>query len=177
MQMLRAPDHAFVHTLAGGTMLAVSLLVFSAPSVAADAHTGVQAKPGDIVLLRNVSTRPAYRSAAPGMALIVDPSPRRELAHALGTDELSDADYADLDAASARGAGSAGSTVENLVGSTLGRSIGGATGRNDAISGIGGSGMAAPIGLVGRATGNIGNQVQGALSQLPGMTAPPTGGH
>src|SRR5690348_3971472 len=46
---------------------------------AADAHRAVDAKPGDIVLLRNVSTRPAARPAPPGMALMVSPSPRAEI--------------------------------------------------------------------------------------------------
>jgi hypothetical protein len=52
--------------------------------LAADAQQAVKTRPGDIVLLRNVSTRPAYRLAPPGMALMVDPSPRHEIARTLG---------------------------------------------------------------------------------------------
>lgn len=157
-------------------LLAVACLLLPLTAVAADAHRAVQQKPGEIVLLRNVSARPAYRPAPPGMALIVDPSPRGELARALGTDELSDADYANLDASSPRNRGQA-TTVGNIVGSALGTSAG--SGR--AGSGVAGSNfsnlVASPVGAVGRTTGNINNQIQGALSQLPGMTPPAGGGH
>ncbi|HZY32847.1 MAG TPA: hypothetical protein VFE75_03705 [Rhodanobacter sp.] len=60
-----------------GALLPASLL-------AADAQQAVKARPGDIELLRNVSTRPAHHPAPPGMALMVDPSPRHEIARALG---------------------------------------------------------------------------------------------
>lgn len=52
--------------------------------LAADAQQAVRARPGDIVLLRNVSTRPADRAAPLGMVLMVDPSSRHEIARALG---------------------------------------------------------------------------------------------
>ncbi len=111
------------------------------------------------------------------MALIVDPTPRQELARALGTDELSDADYASLDASSPGNRGQA-TTVENIVGSALGGSVG--AGRSG--SGVAGNSfsnlIASPVGAVTRTTGNINNQVQGALSQIPGMAAPAPGtGH
>jgi len=68
-------------------------------ALASGARQGVKAQPGEIVLLRDVSTRPAYRPAPPGMALIADPSPRKELGTALGAggmSELSDDDYASM---------------------------------------------------------------------------------
>lgn len=60
-----------------GALLPASLL-------AADAQQAVKARPEDSVLLRNVSTHPTHRPAPPGMALMVDPSPRYEIARALG---------------------------------------------------------------------------------------------
>src|SRR4051794_1727958 len=79
------------------------VLVATSSSVvqASGARQGVKAQPGEIVLLRDVSTRPAYRMQPPGMALIADPSPRKELNSALGVsggmDELTDADYAAME--------------------------------------------------------------------------------
>lgn len=157
-------------------LLALASLLLPLTAVAADAHRAVKQKPGEIVLLRNVGTRPAYRPAPPGMALIVNPSPRGELAHALGTDELSDADYASLDASSPRNQSHA-TTVGNIVGSALGTGAG--SGRTG--SGVAGSSfsnlVANPAGAVTRTTGNINNQIQGALSQLPGMPPAPGTGH
>ena len=58
----------------------------AAPTVGASgARQGVKAQPGEIVLLRDVAARPAYRMAPPGMALIADPKPQREIATSLGT--------------------------------------------------------------------------------------------
>lgn len=83
--------------------LAVALLSVGASASASGARQGVKAQPGEIVLLRDVSARPAYRMAPPGMALIADPKPQREIAAALGAgapangmDELSDEDYAGM---------------------------------------------------------------------------------
>lgn len=153
-------------------------LVTSLPSAAfaADAHQGVHAKPGEIVLLRNVATRPAYRQAPPGMALIVDPSPQRELDRALDPDELSEADYASLDASSPGGRGHA-TTIGDAVGVALGGSVASRF-VGDRAAGNGFSSLVAgPTGAIGRATGNIDNQVRGALSQLPGLTPPAGSGH
>ena len=46
-------------------------LLLPAGAFAADAPQAVKPKPGDIVVPHNVSTRPAYRPASPGMALMV----------------------------------------------------------------------------------------------------------
>ncbi len=141
---------------------------------ASGARQGVKPQPGEMVLLRDVSTRPAYRMQPPGMALIVDPSPRRELAGALGAgggiDELDEDGYASIDSAMGRpsSAHAGQTTVERVTGVTVGRALGDAMGEGGAMSGtqlartIGG-----PMGAVGGATRGIGDQVRGALSQLP----------
>ncbi|HEY8329583.1 MAG TPA: hypothetical protein VIO59_14195 [Rhodanobacter sp.] len=158
------------------TLLMLGTLLLPASVLAADAHQAVKARPGDIVLLRNVSTRPAYRSAPPGMALMVDPSPRHEIARALGTEELSDADYASLGATPVRG-NSHGTVIEQTVGGAIGGALNGGNGRpgmsGDGISNV----VAGPLGAVGNATRGIGDQVRGALSQLPGMTPAAPAGH
>ena len=71
--------HRFIDctVLTLGARLPASLL-------AADAQQAVKARSGNIVFLRNVTTRPAHHPAPPGMALMVDPSPRHEIARALG---------------------------------------------------------------------------------------------
>ena len=74
-----------------GTALILLVILVPAGALASGARQGVQPRPGEMVLLRDVSTRPAYRPAPPGMALIADPSPQRELAgalHGVQTDRL-----------------------------------------------------------------------------------------
>lgn len=161
----------------GAIALAVAGLVLPTTVIAADAHRAVQAKPGEIVMLRNVATRPAYRQAPPGMALIVNPSPKHEIDSALGTGELSDADYASLDASPGAGQTHA-TTVEHMVGNALGGAMGaGPNGRNEVASNGMSQVIAGPMGAVGSTTRGIGDQVQGALSAFPGMTALPAAGH
>ncbi|KZC18035.1 hypothetical protein RHOFW510R12_08525 [Rhodanobacter sp. FW510-R12] len=161
--------------LIDGLLLVLGASLLSSAACAADAHLAVQAKPGDMVLLRNVNTRPAYRPAPPGMALMVDPSPRRELARALGADELSDADFAGLDAGSPQHGGH-GTVVQQMVGNALGGTLGGGNGSNGTTAGLGiGNAMAGPLGAVGDTTRGIGDQVRGALSQLPAAMPAPTG--
>lgn len=150
---------------------------FPAMALGADAHQAVQAKPGEIVLLRNVATRPADRAAPPGMALIVNPSPQHELDGALGLGELSDDDYANLGASPASGQAHA-TSVQVMVDRALGGSTGGQAGlRTNAASSGMSQAMGGPMGALNNATGGIGNQVQGALSALPGMTPSTAGGH
>ncbi len=85
----------------GAAWLLLAAASGAVPSAAASgARQGVKPAGGEMVLLRAVPARPAYRMAPPGMALIVDPSPKNELARALGTGaaaapgELSDDEYA-----------------------------------------------------------------------------------
>jgi len=146
---------------------------------ASGARQGVKPQPGEMVLLRDVSTRPAYRPAPPGMALIVDPSPRHELGKALGVstgmDELSDADYAQMGSGLADVQLRPQTTVERVTGNAVTGAMGRVTGDGGMLSGnqlsqaIGG-----PMGAVGGATRGIGDQVRGALAQFP--LAQPAGG-
>ncbi len=160
------------------------LLALACPLAAAasGARQGVKAQPGEIVLLRDVSTRPAYRMAPPGVALIADPKPQREISAALGSsgahggmDELSDDDYAGLGAGQTQQlAAPGGTTVERVthqaLGGTLGRS------GDSMMSGSNLSGaMSGPLGAVGSTTRGIGDTVRGALSQFP-LGAPAPGG-
>jgi hypothetical protein len=137
---------------------------FALPGHAADAHRAVQAQPGDIVVLRNVSTRPADRLAPPGMALMVSPSPRPEITASLGAHELSDEDFARLDAAPSHAAQLPSAAVGRTLDTMLVRSSG--SGITVAGNGVSNT-MAAPVGAVGDAARGMGHQVQGALSQLP----------
>ncbi|UGB37726.1 hypothetical protein [Frateuria soli] len=130
--------------------------------LAADAHRAVAAQPGDIVVLRTVSTRPAARPAPPGMALMVSPSPRPEILASLGNGELSDQDIAQMGASP-----SAGTQLQP----TAARTLDGMLVRDNSGTTVAGNGVsntvAAPVGAVGNATGTIADQVQGALTQLP----------
>ena len=124
------------------------------------------------MLLRDVSARPAYRPAPPGMALIVNPSPKRELGQALGVstgmDELTDADYATLGSSLGDAQPRGQTTVERVTGNAVTGALGRVTGDGGALSGgqlsqaIGG-----PMGAVSGATRGIGDQVRGALAQFP----------
>lgn len=156
-------------------LVLIILLGVSAPGEASDARRGVQANPGEIVLLRDVSARPAYRPAPPGVALIVDPSPQQALSGALGTrgrselGELSDEEYAAFDAGAAGGPQAQGqTTVERMTQQSLSGSLGGLASRdsggntvNQMVGGVTGS--------LGNTTRGIADQVTGALSQFPGM--------
>lgn len=143
-----------------------ALAVCLPAAYAADAHVGVKAKPGEMVLLRDVHARPAYRPAPPGIALIVDPTPRREIGNTLGTGELSDEDFASLSSGQQlqvdQGPMPARMTRQALDG-VLGQGdagqVRGATGAGGALGGS--------LGAVGQTTRGIGAQVTGALSQLP----------
>ena len=142
---------------------------------AADAHVGVQAKPGEMVLLRDVSARPAYRPAPPGIALIVDPTPRREINQALDTGELSDEDFAQMSSGQQLQAANlpipARMTRQALEG-VLGQ---GGSGQVKGASGVTSAGLVGGSGAVGQATRGIGAQVTGALSQFPLGGSPTTG--
>jgi hypothetical protein len=129
---------------------------------AADAHRAVDAKPGDIVLLRTVPARPAARPAPPGMALMVSPSPQSDILASLGSGELSDEDIAQLGATPSPTA-QLQSTVGHTLDGMLVRSSGGSTVAGNGVSNT----VTAPIGAIGTATRGIGDQVQGALAQLP----------
>ncbi|MCD9086535.1 hypothetical protein [Stenotrophomonas sp. SY1] len=158
----------------------LALLVVCGAVQASGARQGVKARPGEIVLLRDVPARAAYRMQPPGQALIADPSPRRELAASLGTsgmDELSDADYASMESGLADNGlnGHGVTTVERVTSGVVSGTLGRAVGDGGALSGgqlartIGG-----PMGAVNGATRGIGDQVRGALAQFP-LGQPPGG--
>ncbi|QCU72307.1 hypothetical protein E4582_10715 [Luteimonas yindakuii] len=145
------------------------LLMVPGLASAAGARRAVDARPGEITLLRDVHARPAYRPMPPGMAIIADPTPNRELGNALGTGELSDADFAGL-AADAPATSSGASVplaqrIEDPLQATLGGSGpgGNANGTGNALGGA----LGVPMSAVGNTTRGIGDHVQGALAQFP----------
>jgi len=167
------------------TCLMASLIVLTAcPAVAgaSGARQGVNARPGEMVLLRDVHARTAYRPAPPGIALIADPSPQREVSAALGTSngmaELSDDDFAGLGAGQGAAPAHTGSTtVERVTTTALGGAVGRlGSGNGGMISGNQISGaLSGPLSAMGNSTRGIGDTVRGALAQFP-MGGAPAGG-
>ena len=156
------------------------LLAGAVPAVAlaSGARQAVKARHGEMVILRDVSARHAYRTQPPGMAVIVDPSPRRELGQALGTstgmEELDEGDYAGLEAGMAQREVAA-TTVSQVTHQALSVGLGRSLGREGVLSGqrLGGS-IGASMGMVGRTTGGIAGQINDALGQFP-QAAPAAG--
>ncbi|GAB3024004.1 hypothetical protein GCM10027285_02260 [Oleiagrimonas citrea] len=149
--------------------LAMCMLVaLAAPSQAGDAHKAVKAKHGEMVLLRDVPARHATHSQPPGVALIVNPKPNRELESALGTGgELGDAEIASLSASPAAAGHVTGTRVTQLLRTTTRNGTGSSqVSHNNAPPGTN------PMSTVGSATRGIDPQVQRALSALPLPTQP-----
>ncbi|MCD9007191.1 hypothetical protein LDO31_13280 [Luteimonas sp. XNQY3] len=161
-------------------LLLPCLALAAGTAQAAGARAGVHPTPGEMVLLRDVSARHAVRQAPPGIGLIVDPTPNRQLMPSLPGGELSDADFFALDTGhqvqgAMRGHGGIAAPVTQLLTGTLG---GGANARD--ASGIQGAGTlgavtGGPLGAVGNTTRGIGGHVTGALSQIP-FAQPANGG-
>lgn len=150
-------------------VLAIALLTPTSVR-AAGARTGVEARHGEMTLLRDVNARPAYRPAPPGIAIIVDPTPTRELGHALGTGELSDDDFASLSTGNRLQL--VQDTAGNVAGSITSHTVNGSLGivgqEGGMVSGDGiGNALSAPLGAVGGTTRGMGNRIQGALSSFP----------
>ncbi|WP_372017195.1 hypothetical protein [Pseudoxanthomonas sp. 10H] len=146
------------------------LALLAAPGVArgADAHTGVHAAPGQIVLLRDVNARHAYRPAPPSIALIVDPTPTREVQQALGTGELTDDDFAAMSTGQVDASGRTGTLPQQMTERALHGSLGRLTGDNSALSGGSlGRSVGGVTGAVTGATRGIAPTITGALSQFP----------
>jgi hypothetical protein len=169
------------HAIQTSLILLLPCLALAAGTAhAAGARAGVQPTPGEMVLLRDVSARHAVRQAPPGIGLIVDPTPNRQLMPSLPGGELSDADFLSLDTGNQvqgamRGSGGIAAPVTQVLTGTLG---GGANARD--ASGIQGAGTlgAATGGVSGMVTGatrGIGSQITGALSQMP-FAQPANGG-
>lgn len=147
--------------------------ILPALSFADGARIAQKAKPGEIVLIRNVAARPADRPpTAPGMALMVSASPNPQLVNTTtgsnGPGEMSDAEIADLNA----GPGAATQSIQNGVQRSLHTALGTNSGGNSA-GAISSNGMSntlsAPTagGAVADSTRNIGDQVTNAISQIP----------
>ena len=143
-------------------LAALTALLPATQAMAGDARIGVHAKHGEMVLLRNVDARPAYRSAPPGLALIVDPRPTKEVEIVRQAGELTDADFATIVG------GPTTDAIEhtNTISQTLGVATG-AQGGTSAKSAAGVSSLSGPLGAVGGAVSGVGSSVRGALSQLP----------
>lgn len=155
------------------------LVIVPLPADASGARRGDRQQHGEVVVLRDVSARQAIRRMPPGMAVIMDPRPTREINDALGLGELSEDEYAGMAAGTV--AVRPPTTVEQVAGKALEGSLGGMV-RGDGV--LSGDGMVrtigVPVGIVGGATRGIGDQVRGALSQLPipsqAAGSPPPGG-
>ncbi|KRG45464.1 hypothetical protein ARC78_00455 [Stenotrophomonas pictorum JCM 9942] len=151
---------------------AFALLVAMPVTVmASGARQGVKAQPGEMVLLRDVSARMAYRPAPPGMALIAEPSPKREVGTALGVsigmDELSDDEYAAMGSGLTQAAPHQ-TTVERVSATAVTGTLGRATGDGGVLSGNQlGQAIGGPMGAVSGATRGIGDQVRSAFAQFP----------
>lgn len=159
----------------------LALALTPAISMADGARVAQNAKPGEIVLIRNVATRPADRApTAPGLALMVSASPNPQLTHSMnaGSGEITDAEIADLNAGPRAGGVAQGpASVQRALGTALGTNSGGNSagsavsnnGVSNMVSGTtGGAGAAASV---TDSTRGIGDQVTGALSQIPMMGA------
>lgn len=137
-------------------------------------HVAQNPKPGDIVVMRNVATRPADRPpTAPGMALMVSASPNPQLVNTMtggsGTGEIADADIANLNA----GPGAAGVSIQTNLQRPLGVALG-TNGSGSAVSSNGISNtVSAPLsgGAIADGTRTIGEQVTSALTQMPVLGA------
>lgn len=162
-------------------LLPCAVLVAGSAS-AAGARAGVHPDHGEMVLLRDVSSRHAVRPAPPAIALIVDPTPNRQLMAALPGAELSDADFLALDTghqlqgAGLRPSGGIAAPFTQVLTGTLG---GGANARSaSGVQSAGGLNAASGgvFGTVGAATRGINGHIQGALLALPFGRPAETGG-
>jgi len=154
--------------------LAFAAALASGATLAGGVRTAQNPRPGEIVVVRNVAQRSADRApVAPGMAMLVDASPKSQVdaALGLGTSELSDADAANLNATPAA---NRNNTVTRVVNGAL---AGVAGPRPTSGAATGGNAGAAVFGNLGSATSGIGARVTGALSQLPMAGAPAGAGH
>jgi hypothetical protein len=142
------------------------------------AHVAQKAPPGDIVLIRNVAARPADRNpVAPGMALMVNPSPNPQLANSLAgsgnTGEMTDTEIADLTAGVNSGGGNNGQSMQRSLNTAQGVNSGGnsAGAASNGVSNLVG-GPAGAGGAITDSTRSVSDQVTSAVSQIPML-----GGH
>jgi hypothetical protein len=129
---------------------------------------------GEIILLREVPPRIAYREATPGPVISkVNASPRQQVINALdGTTagrELSDDEFAQVGTGKpALGGDGPISTLPAALGSA-GLNLGGGTIAGGASANLGGMNalIGAGAGAVGQATQGIGRTVNGMLGSMP----------
>lgn len=153
-------------------VVVASMLVLSlAPALCMADGTRVaqKAKPGEIVLIRNVAARPADRPpTAPGMALMVSASPNPQLGNSItgsnGPGEMTDAEIANLNAGPQAGGVSVLPNSQRSLSVALDTHSGRTTVSNNGVSNT----LSAPAGgAVVDSTRNIGDQVTNAISQIP----------
>lgn len=149
-----AQRHSFAVILLTGLLVGG---VWPNSSDAAGSRSAVEAQPGELVLMRAVPARPAARSAPPGRALLVDPSPRSEIEQGLSSLEITDGGYGQIAAGASSGGATPSSAISQSVTQSL-QSVSGQAGQR------GGSPTMSFGGSVSAATGSIGSQVTGALS-------------
>ncbi|RRQ20245.1 hypothetical protein D5687_10230 [Guyparkeria sp. SCN-R1] len=135
--------------------VALVALTYSGSTLAAGSRAAVEAKPGEIVLLRAVPARPAARSMPPGRALLVDASPKSELEQGLSHLEISPNGYGQVAAGtntSVAAPSGLGATITSVT-----QQVGGSAHRGDSAPSVAG-------GAIGSVTGSIGSTITGALS-------------
>jgi hypothetical protein len=153
-----------------------ALALIPVVSFADGARVAQKAQPGEIVLIRNVATRPADRNpTAPGLALMVSASPNPQLGNAIqgtGNGEITDQEIDDLTAGIGSGARASGqgsgthSFNPDLAQNTGGNNAAAANGNNtNSLTAGGGAGAA--TGAVVDSTRNISDQITNTLSQMP----------
>lgn len=160
------------------TLIAVALTANAA--LAADAHTSDKAKPGEIVLLRKVDMRPATRMAPPGIALIVDPSPKREIGAVLSSNdegmvELADADIASVTSNSNIFGSTSDAQMQNNTQGKLNNALGVTTRDGNLLAnGQLSHALNSNFGAIGGVARSTGGMVKNSLGQMPlfGGTGP-----
>lgn len=158
------------HKRLGACMTGVLMASISFPVAlhAADAHTGVHPKPGEIVLLRDVPTRPAVRQAPPGLALLVDPTPNDQLGAGLGGLEMSDSETGAISAPIQRATRTLNASLATHPLLATPRGYGNQSAPRGAATNT------TPLSVVGNATRGVGSTITGALQALP-LGKPPGG--
>ncbi|BFI97117.1 MAG: hypothetical protein RSP_26270 [Rhodanobacter sp.] len=175
--------HIHAHRLLAFVLAGACLPVAAMAQDGSGARLGTKANPGEIVLLRNVAARPANRSPiSPGMALLVNPSPRGQIDNALGlgSGEMSDADFAGLSATPRASDANGTGSIDRAIHGALDSGVQGSARNDGTVAGNGVSNVVGgPMGAVGNATRGVGNRVNDALSQLPlaGLPAASGNGH
>ncbi|GLQ89115.1 hypothetical protein [Dyella flagellata] len=171
-------QHAYRHTETRATLVCVGLLgMLPALGFADGARLGQKAKPGEIVVIRNVAARPADRPAtAPGMALLVSASPNPQLLDATagsnGPGEITDSEIADLNAGPAASGVSIRNDVQHSLRTALGTNTSGSSSGAVSSNGVSNALSAPTAGAsaVADSTRNIGEQVTSAVSQIPSLS-------